>query len=470
MRILSVTGILLAFTLMAGAQPVLPDTPAGRQFRGWLQAFNSGNPEEVRKFAEVNRPSSVKNLGGLLQFRDQTGGFDLRKVEESSATRVTGLVQEKHSDQFARFVVEVGKDAPYIIEKLDLQAIPRPAEFPLSKLSDSELAAALDASLKKDTAADRFSGTVLIAKSGKTVFSGAYGLADREKKIPNQLDTRFRIGSMNKMFTAVAVMQLVQEGKIGLQGKVGDYIRDYPNQDVAKKVTIHELLTHTGATGDFFGPEFDKHRLELKTIDDYIKLYGARPPAYEPGDHFEYSNYGFLGFLLLGDIVEHVTGVSYYDYVRDHIYKIAGMASTASLSENEAVAGRSVGYMKPDAGALRPNTDTLPYRGTSAGGGYSTVGDLVRFAQSLLGHKLLDAHFTELLTTGKVDSRGGKYAYGLFVSGSGKDRWFGHGGGAPGMNGDLKIFPESGYVIAVLANLDPPAAQRVSDFAANRLP
>jgi CubicO group peptidase (beta-lactamase class C family) len=119
----------------------------------------------------------------------------------------------------------------------------------------------------------------------------------------------------------------------------------------------------------------------------------------------------------------------------------------------------------------RPNSDTLPYRGTSAGGGYSSVEDLQRFASALLNHKLLDAQHTELLTTGKVETGGGdKYAYGMMDRTSNGVRSFGHGGGAPGMNGDLTIYPESGYVVAVVANLDPPAASRVATFIGNRLP
>jgi CubicO group peptidase (beta-lactamase class C family) len=319
-----------------------------------------------------------------------------------------------------------------------------------------------------EAAADRFSGAVLVARNGKTVFAQAYGLADREKKTANTLKTRFRLGSMNKMFTAVATLQLVQSGKLDLKAPFGNYLTDYPNKDVASKVTIEQLLSHTGGTGDIFGPEFDKNRLELKTLQDYVKLYGNRAQEFEPGSRWQYSNYGFL---LLGVLIEKVSGQSYYDYVLNHIYKPAGMTGTASEPEEQLVSDRSIGYTRVGGGALRPNTDTLPYRGTSAGGGYSTVEDLSKFATALQTHKLLNPQYTEMLTTGRVDTpMGGKYAYGFgdtIVNGT---RCFGHGGGAPGMNGELKICPGPGYVIAVLANMDPPAASRVADFITNRLP
>jgi CubicO group peptidase (beta-lactamase class C family) len=336
-------------------------------------------------------------------------------------------------------------------------------------MNEDQAVAALRTEIDRRVAVDAFSGAVMVTKNGKTIFSGAYGLADREKKTKNQLDTQFRIGSMNKMFTAVSTLQLVQNGKLKLTGTVGEYLPDYPNKDLARKVTVHHLLTHTGGTGDFFGPEFDKHRLELRTLEDYVKLYGARGLEFEPGSKWDYSNYGFL---LLGVIVQKVSAQDYYDYVRQHVFAPSGMTSTDSLPEDQSVANRSIGYTKRGGSeSWRPNTDTLPYRGTSAGGGYSTVEDLQRFAEALTSHKLLDAHYTEMLTTGKVDTGGGdKYAYGFMDQISGGVRSYGHGGGAPGMNGDLTIYPQSGYVVSVLANIDPPAAQRIADFIGNRLP
>jgi CubicO group peptidase (beta-lactamase class C family) len=355
---------------------------------------------------------------------------------------------------------------------------------PPARTSEAEAIAALRAKAEQDAAADTFSGAVAIGKQGKTIFGAAYGKADREKGIANTPDTKFRIGSMNKMFTAVATLQLVQAGKIALTEPLGTYLTDYPNKDVASKVTIHHLLTHTGGTGDIFGPQFFERRRELRTIGDYVSLYGTRGLEFEPGSRWAYSNYGYM---LLGAIIERVSGKSYYDYVRERIYVPAGMTNTGSQPEDEAVANRSIGYtkMRPpgegapgaaapgeDAAIWRPNTDTLPYRGTSAGGGYSTVGDLLRFADALLTHKLLDAKHTELVYTGKVETpRRGKYAYG-FQDSTTPDgvRTVGHGGGAPGMNGELIICPQSGYAIAVLANLDPPVASRLAEYVSSRLP
>ena len=471
---MKIKALFLALTLItisvAAQTPALPDTPAAKQFAAWLEAFNSGDRATMLAFQQKNNPSRADRIDSTMGFRAQTGGFEFKKAGESTATKFTGIVKERNSDQFAQFTIEVEATEPHKIVDLNLGAIPTPTEFAPARMSQPDALAALRAQMEKSTAEDKFAGAAMVVKDGKPVFSAAYGLADREKKTPDKVSTQFRIGSMNKMFTATATLQLVQAGKLQLTDTIGKILTDYPNADVASKVTIHHLLTHTGGTGDIFGPEFETHRRELKTLQDYVKLYGKRGLEFEPGSKWEYSNYGFL---LLGVIVEKVSGQSYYDYVAEHIFKPAGMTATASLSEDEVVPSRSIGYTKFDGSAdWKPNTDTLPYRGTSAGGGYSTVEDLTRFAAALQGHKLLDAKHTELLTTGKVETpRGGdKYAYGFFDHKVAGVRCFGHGGGAPGMNGELEICPELGYVIAVLANLDPPAAQRMAEFVGSRLP
>ena len=334
--------------------------------------------------------------------------------------------------------------------------------------SEADVFAALSDRAEELAGADEFAGAVLVAKDDNVLFSQAFGLADREEGIPNTIQTRFRIGSMNKMFTAVAILQLVEDGKVELMAPLSKYLTDYPNQDVATKVTIHHLLTHTGGTGDIFGTSFETHRGELRTLADYVELYGDRGLAFEPGSRFSYSNYGFV---LLGVVVEKVTGQSYYDYVQAHIYEPAGMTASGSMPEDQAVPDRSIGYMKPTGNTWIPNTDTLPFRGTSAGGGYSTVEDLARFAGALLSHILLSPDSTELLITGKEELGGFSYAYGFEDSRDQNGNGFvGHGGGAPGMSGDLRIYPTSGYVVAVLANIDPPAAQRISDYVDARLP
>ena len=326
----------------------------------------------------------------------------------------------------------------------------------------------LEEELARRSADGSFAGAVSISRGGAALFTAARGDADRERRLPNTLETKFRFGSMGKMFTAVAIAQLAQAGKVSLDQPLGQYLKDYPNAEVAK-VTIHQLLTHTGGTGDIFGPEFMEKRGQLQELRDYVALYGDRAPEFAPGSRHQYSNYGFI---LLGRVIEAVSGETYERYVREHIFAPAGMSSTDNQPESSNVPGLAVPYSADPGGTLRSAAETLPWRGTSAGGGYSTVGDLQKFAAALLAHRLLDEKHTSLLLTGKVDTprRGLRYAYGFEDARlpNGLHR-VGHGGGAPGMNGVLAIYPETGFVVVVLANRDPPAAMGIDRFIADRV-
>lgn len=338
---------------------------------------------------------------------------------------------------------------------------------PATVPSEPELLRELEARLDQATAADRFSGVVLVARNGKPIFQAVRGLADRELGKKISMSTRFRIGSMNKMFTAVAVLQLRERGKLSLDDTLAKWLPDYPNQELARSVTLHHLLTHTGGTGDIFGPLYGQHRNELTSHQAYIDLYGQRGLEHPPGARFSYSNYGFV---LLGRVIEKASGESYFDYVREHVYVPAGMAATGSEPESEQVTERSVGYLR-GPGGLKPNVDTLPPRGMAAGGGYSTAEDLLRFADALLSHRLLSAESTQLLLKGQVRTGPrAMYAYGFSEGKYNGIHTIGHGGGAPGMNGELAILPGSRHVVVVLANLDPPAAGELANFIVERLP
>ena len=340
---------------------------------------------------------------------------------------------------------------------------------PTKRTTEAAALAALEAELDRRVAADEFSGTVIIAKQGTPIFARAYNRADRARGIDNVVDTAFSVGSINKMFTAVAILRLAQEGKLALTDTVGKHIPSYPNREIADHVTIHQLLTHTGGTGDIFDDDYEQYRLKLRTHDDYVAYFGARGPTHAPGAEFRYSNFGFV---LLGAIIEHVTGKSYYDAVAELVYQPAGMTSTSAPIFDEPIAAPAgaIGYTRMRTNELESNEFILPYRGTSAGGGWSTTNDLLRFANALTSNRLLDAEHTRLMTTGKVRTRFGfKYGYGIAEMIIDGVRCIGHNGGFPGVNGELLIC-ENGYTIAMLANFDPPAASAVARFIAERLP
>lgn len=465
-RVLAV--LFLVISTIAIAQPAIPDTPAGKVLAAWVLALNSGDRVQLETFQSTYRYNTPQTqtfpMEATLNLRRMTGGFTLVRIEQSEPLSITALLAEKDSDTIVRKLFTVSAADPRIVVGATTVSIPRPADLALPRLTEDQALNSLTARSDELAAEDRLSGVMLIARRGNIVFEKSWGLANRESKTPVTPETRFRLGSGNKMFTAVAAVQLVNEGKLALDGTVGRYLPDYANRDVASKVTVRHLLTHTGGTGDIFGPEFTTNRTSLKTHADYLKMYGARAPQFEPGTRDAYSNFGMV---LLGALIEKVSGMSYYDYVRDRIFRPAGMMATDSLPESEDVPDRSFGYMwQNDAWAS--NAETLPYRGTAAGGGYSTVGDLLRFANALEAGTLLPK--TLLAEATMQQNHEGWYGYGFMLGGEGALRSYGHPGGAPGMNADFRVYPELGVVLVGLSNLDPKAAERIVEFYALRMP
>ncbi|MET0535920.1 MAG: serine hydrolase domain-containing protein [Steroidobacter sp.] len=458
--------LLSALLLVAGlavADAPLPNTPAGKILGDFLVAFNSGDAAKVKAFNRRNGREQAPP-DGLLEHREMSGGLTLLRVLESEPRKIVVLAQEKDTERPLRIeLTATGGSAP-IMDKFGIKGAELPPDLAPKRLTQEAALRALTERIDQLAKTDRFSGVVVIARGDQILLQKAAGKSNRETGADVTLETQFRLGSQNKMFTSVATLQLVEAGKLALREPIGKYLTDYPNLDLASKVTIHHLLSHTGGTGDIFGPQFDTNRLSLRTHGDYLKLYGARQLAFEPGSDDRYSNYGFV---LLGALIEKVTGQSYYDYVRQKIFEPAGMSSTASLPESETVPRRVTGYMRKE-GRLVANTDTLPYRGTSAGGGYSTAGDMLRFAKALEAGELISKEMLRVATS--PQNKFGGYGYGLALQGTGKTHSYGHSGGAPGMNADLRIFPELGYVIVALSNLDPPAASMLAEYYVARMP
>lgn len=445
----------------------LPDSAAGRMLAAFLEVINTADTARISAFqAETGMRMGPEQILGL---RAATGGMDLLEIEQEEPLRIVALLREKEGDTVARLTLVVTAATPARIETSSLQRIPTPPGHLPKRVGLSE-AIALTRSRAADLAGrDLFAGVMAVQSGGAVVLEGGWGLADREAKIPARFDGRFRIGSMGKMFTAVAALQLVGKGLLDLDAPIGRYLTEYPDADVAGRVTARHLLTHSGGTGDIFTPEYEARRTEIRTLSDYVTLFGMRGVEGEPGKAFNYSNYGFI---LLGLLIERCSGRSYYEVVETEVFRPAGMTRTGSEPETSGVANLARSYMNPD-GVLRDAGPTLPWRGSSAGGGYSTASDLLAFARALRNHVLLPADLMRQATTMQLPMPfrpNAGYGMGFEILGEGRLQSFGHGGGAPGMNGMLKIFPALDVVTVTLANLDPPAAERVSDFFTSRMP
>lgn len=449
--------IALLFAAPALAAPTIPETNAGRALSLWLKIMDGDASLIGRYNTSYHRnldPDEVEVFRAL-----NGGGYRIDHFEQNEPNKLVVILVERDTGERTRRTFALDPADP--TRFLDASG----RKLPVPRLSQVAALAMLAQHGDRLAAKDFFSGGVLVAQDGKVLLENVWGKADRAKGTPITRDTRFRMGSMNKMFTAVAALQLVAQGKLSLDGTVGQYLPDYPNKEIAAKVTIRHLLTHSGGTGDFFGPDFEKHRLTLlKNNADYVTFFGARAPLFTPGSERRYSNYGMI---LLGHIVQTVSGEDYYAYIDRHIFAPAGMTRSGSLPENETVPDRATGYMRQKGGWVS-NIDRLPWRASAAGGGYSTLEDMLKFARALESGKLLTKTLLAQATTAQIQENW--YGFGFGVGGEDAARWYGHNGGSPGVNGDLRVYPKLGRVVVAFSNLDPPTADALVDYYERRMP
>ena len=306
-----------------------------------------------------------------------------------------------------------------------------------------------------------FSGTVVVAKDGNPVYTAAFGMADRERKVPNTIVTRYNLGSMNKMWTAVAIAQLVEQGKVDLDATVGKYVPDLPNQSIRETVKVRHLLSHTSGTATYFRKGFLRDRKYATSMMDYVPYYADEPLSFTPGARMQYSN---AGFALLGLIVERVSGQSFYDYAKKNVIDRAGMKTAAYVDVRTHPTDVAVGYAKPQSGGRGdlPNWDLIEQHSSPAGGAFASAADLIAFSRAFWSNKLVGAPLVKQLTTGQVAMGPDmQYALGFGVGTIGGWRHVGHNGGIPGANAELVMFPDQGVDVIVLANMDDPAATDV---------
>lgn len=302
--------------------------------------------------------------------------------------------------------------------------------------------------VKRHAELDLFSGTVIVADHGKVIYSDAYGDANKDHRIPNRLNTSYNIGSIGKTFTAVAIMQLVEAGKLQLDDKLVKFMPEFPFPE-KETITIQQLLNHSSGLGDYMEHEDYKRKMSsIETIADILPLIHAQKPLFPAGERFGYSN---SGMVVLGAIIEKLSGLSYPDYLQRHIFKPAGMTDSRLAQEHEVLANRSIGYtMTPNRGYLANLRDIMP---ASADGGLRTTAvDLLHFDQALNGNVLLSANSRQRMFTPVGPAP--FYASGWFTKSVGQHRAVGHGGGAPGVNAEFRRYPDDGYTLIVLSNYD----------------
>jgi CubicO group peptidase (beta-lactamase class C family) len=443
------------------AVPVaIPDSPAGQRFREWLTAFNTGSRDTLRLFVKQHQappPTDTLPVDAIVNrqqglFR-QTQGFTLRRIETSTPERITVTAQAKLTGAWMAVGMSVSADSAHRVIGMGFRNTLAPPELlPTRPFTERAIRDSVDHAIDRLVRADAFSGVVVVAKEGKPIYQRAVGLADRRWKVPNRIDTRFNIASIGKMFTAVAIAQLVQRHKLSYDDTLAKLLPDYPNRELARRITVRQLLAHTSG----IAPGFDMDRAfrrGLRTVKAYLPTTEMDSLHFEPGTRLEYSSYGYL---LLGAIVERASGRDYYDYIREHIYRPAGMTESDSYELDTDPPNLATGYMDAPKGERRSNIFMLPVKGLPFGMGYATALDLVRFQQALTRYVLLDPAALARVWTGvqRYTEPNSEYGFGFIVSPYNGTRIIGHGGGWLGITNKFDMYPDLEYTVVILSNID----------------
>lgn len=464
-RTLTLTGALCLVAALHARQQPPPNAPVPALVHALTTAVNSGDRQAMTAFARERvrlTQATAEDFGGaLMRLFHDTGGIDVGMLRRMGPARVEFTADARKGGATLQIALTIDQSpAPNIVGfevefaepgAPDETGVAPPA--PRAGMTDPELADAVKRYVGALMRKEAFSGVVLVANGNTPFLLEAWGLASRRYDVPNRTDTRFNLGSINKVFTKTAILQLWNRGLVDLDAPISRYLPDYPKPN-GDRITVAQLLEHTSGLGDIFVPAFQQASpARFRSARDYFPLFANEPLTFEPGTSNAYSN---AGYMVLGAIVEAVAKESYDDYVRKAISEPAGMTRTAALDADDPVENVAEGYTR-QGGPWRSNTYTKLYRGSPAGGGYSVAEDLVKFVAALRAGRLLPPALAPLAIGPLPAAMPARPA----PDGPGPARLPGAAlaGGAPGTNAELGV--EGPYTIVVLSNYDPPAANRV---------
>lgn len=465
--------------LLAGCggalQPRAPDPAYGKSVAKDYEAAFNGGWDQMDRFERAHwvtpalGPTDARHDRYLMRQRG-FGRIRLQRVELEGDAMVA-LAQTEFGDWLKCFLVFGGGGDRLLDVKCRQAAAPESEPGPRS---EQELTSELDSFLGRFSKAGVFSGAVLVARRGQVIFEKAYGEARREPPTPNQATTRFNIASVEKLFTAVVVFELIEEGKLALGGKLCDYLPSYPLKD-ACPITIDQLLTHTSGLGDVMSPRLIRAVDRFKTPQDYIDTFGKDPLLFTPGKRWAYSNFGYA---VLGRIVEAVEGKPFAEVMTKRIYEKANMKDSTRLASAANASDVAVPYAsslpngkgKLEYGPERDARRFLPLPGPFCCS-FTSVRDLYDFSQALLAGRLVSKKSLELMVKTDRTAPGDlvdHYGYGVMTDLIDGVPYFGHDGGVWGVNAVLRMTPDNDVVV-VLSNVSPGAGQRAGMRAADLL-
>lgn len=472
--------LISAATFAQGSQReksiTFPDNQIGKIVQEFIAVVNSADSNKVTGFVNAILNNDLANIG--TQTWDKAKYLQMIKKLQKQAVKLSPVdLRTDASNNYLGVIFATAQPGKMLgiefmkhedlntLKSLEVHAMSQPAgpyKWREGNLSNVEIVEEIKKRIAVEMNTDNFCGNILIAKNDSVFYSGSYGFSDRGKGIKNDVNTRFHTASLGKMITGVAVAQLVEKGLLKFSDKLGDLLKDYPNLQ-AHSVTIEQLLTHTAGIADPFelgGPveEF----VNRKTAGNY-PAFTKEPLTMKPGEFHRYSN---GNYSVLAMVVEQVSGVSFVDYLKENIFKPAGMA--IYKTEEYTKLPRAVNYSyRPENDPLGVETRTpvgdpekrqqFEYSGFS--NSYLTAEDVYLFMLALNSGKLLSPEMTDMVTSGKVEIQKGapvKYGYGFYEANMWGVKMCGHsgGGGNSGIGAEAEMIRDKGWFVVVLGNYD----------------
>ena len=451
---------------------VFPEGQKGARIRSLIETVNSGDRERIRRFLDEDCAGTFRgavpldeHIAVFLGFMRETGGIEFSSLRTYTPERqgeTVVVVKDRNFGNWWGIIIRFADLSGFLVAGLELGPARPPAGPPELPLTEKEAVEEIRTLTTGLVRTGWFSGTLLIAKGPAVLLTMAGGEACKSYHVPNNIDTKFNLGSMNKMFTATAAARLVELGKISFDDAISKYLDEtWLPKDIADLITVRHLVTHTSGLGSYFNETYDRSsRALFRRLADYKPLIRDDKPAFPPGERFQYSN---TGMFLLGVVLERATGEDYFDHIRKAVYTPAGMTNTDCYEMDYPVENLAIGYSPDWNSPYRWQNNLYKHvlKGGPAGGGFSTVKDLHKFALALLSGRLVSKTMLETLWT---DFKGENYGYGFSVTQGPSGKVVGHSGGFPGINSTLDIYLDSGYIVAAMSNYDrgaSPLAARI---------
>ena len=438
----------------------------------FVSTVNSGSIENMKEFIQENYDPNVLKRAPLgmiagvnMVFFYESGGKGYKLVEtDSKEKQINAILYNNFTETNIRFQIPVSTEGK-ITWLINTSPILSTSEENANKIDENKITERLDILLDLLEKDEEFSGVVIIEKNKTKLFSRAVGHANKSYSIPNRIDTKFNIASVGKMFTGVAITQLVEKGKLSFEDTLSKYIdSEWLNPDVSNRIQIKHLLTHTSGLGDYFKDAYSQLNVPVfRNLSDYKSIIVDDNLEFEPGTKFSYSN---TGMLLLGVVIENATNLDYFDYLEKNIFMPSGMLNSGGYYKDRPLTDRATGYTKiyGNKGIEWDNNHfTRIMRGTASGGVYSTAEDLIKFSNAIKSEKLLSKEYNKLLFEGRPELNASFHSYAFFLNSSSKGKVLSHKGDGRGMNCQFKMYIDSEYTIVVLSNYSAPSANIVAN-------